>query len=286
MSPSLVFDSVGNVVGFGYSVPIAAIVFCVSCALGLFKLLWDAKPNPGIWSTLRYAALALLAIPAAAGFAFLAVPASMAVQEKIVEINAPPRPKIIEASAPKPAAIKAVHTAEPSPPVPPRQEAAAEPRPASIAMAPPAPPAPVSATEAAPPAKPAPRPQVVARPDPKPQPAPAAQVATASAHPGVMVYGATIEAQQRPAKGSIAAASPAGGTQGAGAPNPEQVLAMGIKAELKRLGCYAGAADSSWGKDAKSAVNRFNAYGHRSISDVPENDSLAILKAFSAQVCP
>lgn len=67
---------------------------------------------------------------------------------------------------------------------------------------------------------------------------------------------------------------------------PEPALVIGIKTELKRLGCLAGEPDGSWTKEARNAVGRFNTYGHRSISDVPEDDSLPVLRSFPAKVCP
>ena len=93
-------------------------------------------------------------------------------------------------------------------------------------------------------------------------------------HPATRVLGVAIGAVPHGAAGSEAVAG------------SNDILVLGIKAELRRLGCFVGRADASWDKSATAAINKFNAHGHRSLSSSPDEESLEILKAFSTPVCP
>lgn len=113
----------------------------------------------------------------------------------------------------------------------------------------------------------------------RPQKPQTEQQQVASVNSAVAVHAAT-----RVLGLAIGAPDPAGAAGSVAGTN--DLLVLGIKAELRRLGCYAGRADGTWDKSASAAINRFNAHGHRSVSHDPDEESLAILKAFSAPVCP
>jgi uncharacterized caspase-like protein len=69
---------------------------------------------------------------------------------------------------------------------------------------------------------------------------------------------------------------------------PRAALVEDIKAELKRVGCYAGPIDNQWKTDqTSSAVKKFVRYAHAAaVSDQPTVDFLDSLRTKSDRVCP
>nr|WP_244563737.1 caspase family protein [Ensifer aridi] len=60
-----------------------------------------------------------------------------------------------------------------------------------------------------------------------------------------------------------------------------------VQAELKRLGCYAGALDGRWGRSSKASLAAFNKYAKTSFGDEPlGNDLMEALKEKRDAVCP
>jgi len=175
----------------------------------------------------------------------------------VVEAKAAPaRP------APTPGIVPAINTSmAPQTTVASAPKGASRPeKPAVAAAAQPAP-----RTVTAPPAK------APARRDPRQE----MTIASLEPHPATRVYAYSDASAKAPTEREPRSAG-----------NTESLLALGIKAELKRLNCYAGKQDGAWGKDVVVAVSRFNAYAHRSVSDAPDSETLTVLKEFSVPVCP
>lgn len=60
-----------------------------------------------------------------------------------------------------------------------------------------------------------------------------------------------------------------------------------LHAELRRLGCYPGAVDASWGSGSRRALEQFNKHaGQRLDTQVASLDTLGVLRAKTTRVCP
>lgn len=68
--------------------------------------------------------------------------------------------------------------------------------------------------------------------------------------------------------------------------DPLAGLKASLKGELRRLNCLKGGDEASWGKDAVSAINRFNVYGYTKASVEPDEETLQMLKSVKEPVCP
>jgi hypothetical protein len=60
-----------------------------------------------------------------------------------------------------------------------------------------------------------------------------------------------------------------------------------LHTELHRLGCYLGAVDASWGRDSRSALDRFNKQtGSHLDTRIASLDALGVVRAKTGRVCP
>jgi uncharacterized caspase-like protein len=60
-----------------------------------------------------------------------------------------------------------------------------------------------------------------------------------------------------------------------------------LHTELHRLGCYLGAVDASWGRDSRTALERFNKQtGSHVETRVASLDALGVVRAKTGRVCP
>ena len=60
-----------------------------------------------------------------------------------------------------------------------------------------------------------------------------------------------------------------------------------VHAELRRLGCYPGAVDASWGSGSRRALEQFNKHaGQKLDTQVASLDTLGVLRAKPTRVCP
>jgi hypothetical protein len=60
-----------------------------------------------------------------------------------------------------------------------------------------------------------------------------------------------------------------------------------LHAELRRLGCYPGAVDASWGSGSRRALELFNKHaGQRLDTRVASLDTLGVLRGKTSRVCP
>ena len=79
-----------------------------------------------------------------------------------------------------------------------------------------------------------------------------------------------------------------GGSSGGGqATSDQSETAKMLHAELRRLGCYPGAVDASWGSGSRRALELFNKHaGQRSTRRLPVSTRLASCARKTTRVCP
>jgi len=66
-----------------------------------------------------------------------------------------------------------------------------------------------------------------------------------------------------------------------------QQLATALQRELKRIGCYGGPINGTWGPASRSAIADFNRHAKMTLAtDTPEEASLKALQAVFARICP
>ncbi len=77
-------------------------------------------------------------------------------------------------------------------------------------------------------------------------------------------------------------------TPDASKPEPDpSATARLVQTELRRLGCYPGDVDASWGTSSRRALEQFNKHaGEKLNTRVASLDMLGVLRAKTARVCP
>jgi uncharacterized caspase-like protein len=97
-------------------------------------------------------------------------------------------------------------------------------------------------------------------------------------------------AAAEPAKAQVALVPPSAGAVPRAPPPPSTrgELALAIKKELKRVGCYSGKVDDSWGHQTlTTSMKRFVKYAKFSgASDEPSNDLLDAVRGSEPGLCP
>jgi uncharacterized caspase-like protein len=88
-----------------------------------------------------------------------------------------------------------------------------------------------------------------------------------------------------------APASALSSVQPTASPKPPEAdatdTARQLNTELRRIGCYLGAVDASWGRDSRNALERFNKQtGARLDARVASLDALGVVRAKTGRVCP